>query len=48
MIVVTGASGNVGRELVAELVAAGEPVTATARHITEADVPPGCGRCGPI
>ncbi|MFB9733771.1 SDR family oxidoreductase [Streptomyces thermocoprophilus] len=41
MIVVTGASGNVGRELVAELVAAGEPVTATARHITEADVPAG-------
>lgn len=41
MIVVTGASGNVGRELVAALVAAGEPVTATSRRIAEADVPAG-------
>ncbi|GHF40969.1 NAD(P)H-binding protein [Streptomyces griseosporeus] len=41
MIVVTGASGNVGRELVAALAAAGEPVTATSRRIAEADVPAG-------
>ncbi|MFB7510231.1 NAD(P)H-binding protein [Streptomyces broussonetiae] len=41
MIVVTGATGNVGRALVAELAEAGEAVTAVARHIGAADVPPG-------
>jgi uncharacterized protein YbjT (DUF2867 family) len=40
MIVVTGATGNVGRPLVAALVAAGEKVTAVSRGITPADVPP--------
>jgi uncharacterized protein YbjT (DUF2867 family) len=34
MIVVTGATGNVGRELVRRLVEAGESVTAVARHVT--------------
>lgn len=33
MIVVTGATGNVGRSLVAALAAAGERVTAVARRI---------------
>jgi uncharacterized protein YbjT (DUF2867 family) len=32
MIVVTGAAGNVGRELVAQLVAAGQPVRAIVRR----------------
>ncbi|MEU5598284.1 NAD(P)H-binding protein [Streptomyces sp. NPDC020298] len=41
MIVVTGATGNVGRTLVRLLVGAGERVTGVARRITEADVPPG-------
>ncbi|MFC4118024.1 NAD(P)H-binding protein [Nonomuraea zeae] len=41
MIVVTGATGNVGRPLVQTLVAAGEQVTAVARKISEPDVPPG-------
>lgn len=41
MIVVTGATGNVGRSLVALLAGAGHPVTAVARRITEADVPAG-------
>jgi uncharacterized protein YbjT (DUF2867 family) len=41
MIVVTGATGNVGRALVRRLTAAGEAVTAVARRITPADVPPG-------
>ncbi|MFD9003442.1 SDR family oxidoreductase [Streptomyces sp. NPDC059582] len=41
MFVVTGASGNVGRALVRMLTEAGVPVTAVARHITAADVPPG-------
>ncbi|MER6123560.1 NAD(P)H-binding protein [Streptomyces sp. NPDC001795] len=41
MLVVTGATGNVGRALVGALVAAGEPVTATARSISDADVPDG-------
>ncbi|MFJ1829211.1 SDR family oxidoreductase, partial [Streptomyces sp. NPDC088178] len=41
MIVVTGATGNVGRELVRILTDARVPVTAVARHITGADVPPG-------
>ncbi|MFD7276973.1 NAD(P)H-binding protein [Streptomyces sp. NPDC059862] len=39
MIVVTGATGNVGRSLVRTLVAADEPVTATSRRITDADLP---------
>ncbi|MFC5183563.1 SDR family oxidoreductase [Actinomadura harenae] len=41
MIVVTGATGNVGRALVAMLDQAGERVTAVARRIGEADVPAG-------
>ncbi|MFH8798549.1 NAD(P)H-binding protein [Streptomyces sp. NPDC017936] len=41
MIVVTGATGNVGRALVRVLAAAGERVTATSRSITDADVPDG-------
>ncbi|MGW2635426.1 NAD(P)H-binding protein [Streptomyces sp. NPDC001348] len=40
MIVVTGATGNVGRTLVRLLTEAGERVTAVARRIEEADVPP--------
>ncbi|MGP4087886.1 NAD(P)H-binding protein [Streptomyces sp. KR55] len=39
MIVVTGATGNVGRSLVRTLAAAGEPVTATSRRIADADLP---------
>ncbi|MFC9913599.1 NAD(P)H-binding protein [Streptomyces sp. NPDC127197] len=39
MIVVTGATGNVGRSLVRTLVAADEPVTATSRRIADADLP---------
>ncbi|MET8447986.1 NAD(P)H-binding protein [Streptomyces sp. NPDC005209] len=41
MIVVTGATGNVGRALVGMLVAAGEDVTAVARGIGGGDVPAG-------
>ncbi|MFF3917563.1 SDR family oxidoreductase [Streptomyces sp. NPDC001852] len=41
MIVVTGATGNVGRALVATLIRTGETVTAVARRIGEEDVPPG-------
>lgn len=41
MIVVTGATGNVGRSLVRALAAAGEQVTATSRAISDADVPEG-------
>jgi uncharacterized protein YbjT (DUF2867 family) len=41
MIVVTGATGNVGRELVRVLTAAGERVTATSRNISDGDVPAG-------
>lgn len=41
MIVVTGATGNVGRTLVRLLAEAGEQVTAVARGVTPADVPSG-------
>ena len=41
MIVVTGATGNVGRTLVRTLAAAGDKVTAVARRISADDVPPG-------
>ncbi|MFJ3235848.1 SDR family oxidoreductase [Streptomyces sp. NPDC086787] len=41
MIVVTGATGNVGRALVRMLVASGEEVTAVARRIGPDDVPDG-------
>ncbi|MEV4680118.1 NAD(P)H-binding protein [Streptomyces kurssanovii] len=41
MIVVTGATGNVGRSLVQVLEAGGERVSATSRSITDADVPEG-------
>ncbi|MFF3846832.1 SDR family oxidoreductase [Streptomyces sp. NPDC002328] len=41
MIVVTGATGNVGRELVRVLVDAGEQVTATSRNVSDAQVPTG-------
>ncbi|MFF3509998.1 NAD(P)H-binding protein [Streptomyces sp. NPDC002573] len=41
MIVVTGATGKVGRSLVRTLAAAGGQVTATSRGISEADVPEG-------
>ncbi|MDX6739208.1 SDR family oxidoreductase [Actinocorallia sp. A-T 12471] len=42
MIVVTGATGNVGRHLVQTLVEAGEDVTAVSRHV--ADAPEGVRR----
>jgi uncharacterized protein YbjT (DUF2867 family) len=41
MIVVTGATGNVGRPLAGLLASAGAPVTAVARRVTPADVPAG-------
>jgi uncharacterized protein YbjT (DUF2867 family) len=41
MIVVTGATGNVGRPLVRALVAAGETVTAVSRGISARDMPAG-------
>ncbi|MEV6149628.1 NAD(P)H-binding protein [Nonomuraea sp. NPDC052129] len=41
MIVVTGATGNVGRTLVRTLSEQGHEVTATSRRITDGDVPPG-------
>ncbi|MEU9704207.1 NAD(P)H-binding protein [Streptomyces sp. NPDC047981] len=41
MIVVTGATGNVGRTLVRLLAEQGHEVTAVSRRITQADVPPG-------
>jgi uncharacterized protein YbjT (DUF2867 family) len=41
MIVVTGATGNVGRTLVRLLAEADEQVTAVARRITDSDVPQG-------
>ncbi|MER5941234.1 NAD(P)H-binding protein [Streptomyces sp. NPDC001928] len=44
MIVVTGATGNVGRPLVRALVEAGEQVTAVSRRISAHDVPAGTTR----
>ncbi|MFI7519895.1 NAD(P)H-binding protein [Micromonospora globbae] len=41
MIIVTGATGNVGRTLVRTLVEQGHAVTAVSRKITTSDVPPG-------
>ena len=41
MIVVTGATGNVGQPLVAALIAAGEQVTAVSRGMATNDVPAG-------
>lgn len=41
MIVVTGATGNVGRSLVRTLAAAGEQVTGTSRSVSAADAPHG-------
>ncbi|MBT2424105.1 NAD(P)H-binding protein [Streptomyces sp. ISL-22] len=41
MIVVTGATGNVGRPLVRALVESGEQVTAVSRRISAGDVPAG-------
>ncbi|GLH95304.1 SDR family oxidoreductase [Phytohabitans aurantiacus] len=41
MIVVTGATGNVGRPLVRALAASGEKVTAVSRRIGQTDVPAG-------
>ncbi|GGY61981.1 NAD(P)H-binding protein [Streptomyces omiyaensis] len=41
MIVVTGATGNVGRTLVRLLTEQGHQVTAASRHIVPSDVPPG-------
>ncbi|MEU9078107.1 NAD(P)H-binding protein [Kitasatospora sp. NPDC048538] len=41
MIVVTGATGNVGRALVRYLLAAGEQVTAVSRHAPKVALPPG-------
>src|SRR5690242_18589173 len=41
MIVVTGATGNVGRALVRHLVEAGEQVTAVSRRRPEDPLPPG-------
>ena len=41
MIVVTGATGNVGRPLVQTLAAAGEQVTAVSRRVSDAAVPKG-------
>jgi uncharacterized protein YbjT (DUF2867 family) len=44
MILVTGATGNVGRQVVARLVAAGEEVRALSRHPERAGWPPGVER----
>lgn len=41
MILVTGATGNVGRQVVEQLVAAGEPVRALSRHPERASWPDG-------
>ncbi|MGW2216063.1 NAD-dependent epimerase/dehydratase family protein, partial [Nonomuraea sp. NPDC001684] len=41
MIVITGATGNVGRPLVRILAEQGHEVTAVSRRITKGDVPPG-------
>ncbi|GAA3234495.1 NAD(P)H-binding protein [Dactylosporangium siamense] len=43
MIVVTGATGNVGRPLVQALAAAGEQVMAVSRRVPDAAVPDGVG-----
>ena len=40
-VLVTGATGNVGRHLIAELLAAGRPVRALTRHPERADLPDG-------
>jgi NAD(P)-dependent dehydrogenase (short-subunit alcohol dehydrogenase family) len=39
MILVTGATGNVGRQVVRRLAAAGEPVRALTRHPDQAALP---------
>jgi uncharacterized protein YbjT (DUF2867 family) len=44
MILVTGATGNVGRQVVARLVDAGEPVRALSRHPERAAWPPAVER----
>ena len=44
MILVTGATGNVGRQVVAQLVAAGEPVRVLSRHPERAGWPDGVER----
>ncbi|MER7483777.1 NAD(P)H-binding protein [Streptomyces sp. NPDC126510] len=41
MIVVTGATGNVGRSLVQALAGDGQKVTATSRRVADADLPDG-------
>ena len=41
MILVTGATGTVGRQVVEQLVAAGQPVRAVARDPDRADLPDG-------
>ncbi|MFJ7070485.1 SDR family oxidoreductase [Streptomyces sp. NPDC101115] len=46
MIVVTGATGNVGRTLVRLLAEQGHEVTAVSRRVTQADVPPGVHAIG--
>jgi uncharacterized protein YbjT (DUF2867 family) len=43
MILVTGATGNVGREVVAALAAAGQPVRALTRDPSKAQLPAGAG-----
>ncbi|MEO3761967.1 NAD(P)H-binding protein [Streptomyces sp. B5E4] len=43
MIVVTGATGNVGRPLVQAMVEAGQEVTAVSRGVTPVDLPAGAG-----
>ncbi|MEO3850224.1 NAD(P)H-binding protein [Streptomyces sp. B8F3] len=43
MIVVTGATGNVGRPLVQAMVQAGQEVTAVSRGVTPVDLPAGAG-----
>ena len=41
MILVTGATGNVGDEVTRALAAAGHPVRALTRNPAAADLPPG-------